>query len=86
MPSNGEICIPKAFEGQQLDSIFSSAFVSFKDKLKVIYIPKDVMLYGDLSYCSNLKTIYYEGTEEDWKTYGFSDIPSGVEIIYNTYK
>ena len=89
VPSNGEIVIPKSFGGDQVGYILSGAFGSFMDELKelkIVYIPKNVRVYGAFNYCPNLKTIYYEGTEEDWKAWSYSDIPSGVEVIYNTYK
>lgn len=57
--------------------------------LTTLTIPKSIIGIGSYAFgkCKNLKTIYYEGTEEDWKRINIDKITnrklSRVEIIFN---
>ena len=58
------------------------------DTLEKIVIPKDVVAirYGAFDGCSNLKTVYYTGSKEEWGKISIGQNNSEIEdvtIVYN---
>lgn len=84
IPSNGIIVIPRKNQNKE---ICIGAYVFTNMIVSKIYIPKTVhIIYGgNFTRISNV-TIYYEGTEEEWKSlfYDKNDVVT-TNVIYNTY-
>lgn len=69
-----------------LTKIGDSAFVGC-ESLTSIYIPKSVTSIGASAFNNYLKTVYFEGSEEEWNsiTFGINNTPlQQAEIIFNS--
>ena len=69
-----------------LTKIGDSAFVGC-ESLTSIYIPKSVTSIGASAFNNYLKTVYFEGSEEEWNsiTLGINNTPlQQAEIIFNS--
>ena len=69
-------------------SISNNAFRSFY-ALESVTIPNSVTSIGNYAflYCGGLNTVYYQGTEEEWKKISIddwgNDALTNAQIIYN---
>lgn len=89
IPACGEIVIPKVYNGFYIKSLDSYCFGRSSDELKglkTIYIPKGITIYSYFSYCPDLGTVYYEGTEKEWNSACWHKPPTRVKVVFNTYK
>ena len=66
-------------------SICEGAF-SNCSSLTSITIPNSLKSVGEYAFneCNNLKTVYYGGTEEEWKTLNISGLGEGVTVRFIT--
>lgn len=88
IPHNGEIVIPREYEGKPVYSINPSSFSSTCSELKTIYIPKTVRIYAsdNFTQCTNLEYVYFEGTKEEWAIMNKAKFNYKAQIVFNTYK
>jgi len=88
IPSNGEIVIPKSYDGKSIYSILAGSFRGEVVGMKKIYIPK-ISSISDLynfSECKDLETVYFEGTQSEWNAINQATFKSSVNFVFNTYK
>lgn len=86
VPADGKVVIADKYLNKE-PCLSNSCIYNNKD-IKEVYIPKTLrnIYNGNFSSCSNLKTIYYAGTQSEWDAIPKSSvtIPSNVNIVYNT--
>ena len=87
VPSDGVVVVAKDNYYKTLDINYGA--ISKNSLIKEVYLPSSVTaIYGEnFTECENLKTIYYEGSEEEWSAipkYNDLVIPSNINIVFNT--
>lgn len=83
VPSNGVLIIPEKNQNKEL----AISNYAIKDvNLKKIYVPNTVrIIYSNNFKNINNATIYYDGTEEEWKSLFFnSSYVVTTNVVYNT--
>lgn len=94
IPEGVEKLYGSAFETSSVTSlILPESLVSVGDqcfvnsKMEVLYINSYVknIRYANLEYCDNLKNIYYNNSEDEWKKMNLTsyNLPKGVKVSYN---
>ena len=88
VPNSGELFIPKMFEGKQVQKILSGALNRTTMGIKTVYIPETINFIDsdNFSYCGDLETIYFEGSEEEWQSINKAAVPPYTRVVFNTYK
>lgn len=74
------VCLPQCLEEIQTETFY------YCDNLKSIVIPKSVRSIGTraLDYCKNLADVYFEGSQDEWKSIFKDDYLTDVTIHYNS--
>lgn len=88
VPSNGEVVIPRSYVGRSIYGILAGSFSDSVTGMKKIYIPK-ITTISDLqnfNNCSDLETVYFEGTEAEWNSINKASFKKSVTFVFNTYK
>ena len=66
IPKDKVVVVPGEFDGKKVTEIGEGLF--FSKRVKTIYLPKSITAIGKNNFhaCPLLKTIYFEGTAEEW--------------------
>ena len=83
--SDGIVVIDPIYKGKEI--CLGIGAISNNKKIKELYLPDTLHhIYDDnFSNCSKLKTIYYEGSEEEWNAIPTSSaIPDNITIVFDT--
>lgn len=88
VPSNGEIVVPKYYAGKSIYCILAGSFWRAVGGMKKIYIPKisSISYFQNFSECKDLETVFFEGTESEWKSINEATFKNSVTFVFNTYK
>ena len=86
VPADGKVVIAERYLNKEV--CLSNYAIYNNSEVKEVYLPTTLhrIFSNNFTSCSNLTTIYYAGTEEQWNAIqkDFVTIPSSVNLIYNT--
>ncbi len=88
VPKSGTIVVPRTYEKFPVTQIMSGGIYGSLEGLKRIYISANVTLISgsyNLTDCTDLEEIYYEGSEEAWNSANQATLPSKTKVIFNSY-